>query len=45
MRVVDRFSHLHGENLYRLNTANVALPPKNDGVEVISDFLPIRLIF
>jgi hypothetical protein len=44
MRVVHLFSNLHAENFHWLNSANIALLPKKEGAEAISDFHPISLI-
>jgi hypothetical protein len=43
MRVVHLFSNLHAENFHWLNSANIALLPKKEGVEAILDFRPISL--
>ena len=44
MRAINNFSTLHISNLHWLNSANIALIPKKDGTEDISDFTPISLI-
>jgi hypothetical protein len=44
MEVVHRFESLHVEHFHWLNSANVALLPKKDGAEEVSDFKPISLI-
>jgi hypothetical protein len=44
MRVIQQFGNHHVSNLHWLNSANVALLPKKDGAEEISDFRPISLI-
>jgi mannosylglycoprotein endo-beta-mannosidase len=44
MRVIHRFGNLHTANFHWLNTANIALLPKKEGAEDISDFRPISLI-
>ena len=44
MIAVTHFSNLHTSNLHWLNSANIALIPKKDGAECISDFRPISLI-
>ena len=44
MLVVNHFSNLRSENLHWLNSANIALVPKKDGTESISNFCPISLI-
>jgi hypothetical protein len=44
MRVLHLFSNLHAENFHWLNSENVALIPKKEGAEAISDFHPISLI-
>jgi hypothetical protein len=44
MKVIERFGELHVHNFHWLNSANVALLPKKDGAEEISDFHPISLI-
>jgi hypothetical protein len=44
MNVVHLFGSLHAENFHWLNSANIALLPKKDGVEDIADFRPISLI-
>ena len=41
---VNHFSNLRSSNLSWLNSANIALIPKKDGAECISDFRPISLI-
>ena len=42
--VVNQFSTLHTANLHWLNSANIALIPKKEGAEEITDFRPISLI-
>lgn len=44
MNAVNHFSSLHTSNLHWLNSANIALIPKKDEAECISDFRPISLI-
>ena len=44
MLVINNFSNLNARNLHWLNSANIALIPKKDGAEDISDFRPISLI-
>jgi hypothetical protein len=44
MNVVDAFSELSISNMNVINTANIALLPKKDGADFISDFRPISLI-
>ncbi|XP_020172573.1 uncharacterized protein [Aegilops tauschii subsp. strangulata] len=44
MAAIDHFSNLHASNFHWLNSANIALIPKKDGAEDISDFRPIHLI-
>ena len=44
MLAINPFSNLHASHLHWLNTADVALIPKKDGAEDISDFRPISLI-
>lgn len=44
MLAINHFSHLHAENLHWLNSVNIALIPKKDGAEDITDFRPISLI-
>jgi hypothetical protein len=44
MRVVHLFSNLHAENFHWLNSTNIALLPKKESAEAISDFRPISLI-
>ena len=44
MRVINNFSTLHISNLHWLNSANIALIPKKEGAEDISEFRPISLI-
>lgn len=44
MRVIRLFGDLHSENFHWLNSANIALLPKKDGAEEISDYRPISLI-
>ena len=44
MRVIKNFSTLHISNLHWLNSANIALIPKKEGAEDISEFRPISLI-
>jgi hypothetical protein len=44
MAVVHLFGNLHAENFHWLNSANIALLPKKEGAEEISDYRPISLI-
>jgi exonuclease III len=44
MAVINQFSSLHYNNLHWLNSANIALLPKKEGAEEVSDFRPISLI-
>ena len=44
MLVINNFSTLQARSLHWLNSANIALVPKKDGAEEISDFRPISLI-
>ena len=44
MAVIRHFSALHVDHLHWLNSANIALLPKKDGAEEVSDFRPISLI-
>jgi mannosylglycoprotein endo-beta-mannosidase len=44
MRVIYLFSNLHAQNFRWLNSANIALLPKKDGAEQLTDFRPISLI-
>ncbi|KAK1668873.1 hypothetical protein QYE76_057032 [Lolium multiflorum] len=44
MRAINLFGDLHVANFHWLNSANIALLPKKDGAEEISDFRPISLI-
>jgi hypothetical protein len=44
MRVVEQFGNLQTSNFQWLNSANVALLPKKDVAEDISEFRPISLI-
>jgi hypothetical protein len=44
LAVVNQFSNLHTNNLHWLNSANIALIPKKEGAEEITDFWPISLI-
>ncbi|KAK1663557.1 hypothetical protein QYE76_051716 [Lolium multiflorum] len=44
MNVIQLFGSLHSEIFHWLNSANIALLPKKDGAEAISDFRPISLI-
>jgi hypothetical protein len=44
MLVIHLLGNLHAENFHWLNSANIALLPKKDGVEEVSDFRPISLI-
>ena len=44
MRVIDAFSELSVNNFNIMNTANIALLPKIEGPDSISDFRPISLI-
>jgi hypothetical protein len=42
--VIHLFSNFQAKNFHCLNTANIALLPKKDGAEALSDFRPISLI-
>lgn len=44
MKVVHQFGNLHADNFHWLNSANIALLPKKDAAEDVSDFRPISLI-
>ena len=44
MAAINHFSNLHATNLHWLNSSNIALIPKKDGAEDISNFRPISLI-
>jgi mannosylglycoprotein endo-beta-mannosidase len=44
MRVILQFSNLQTANFHWLNTANIAMLPKKEGADDISDFRPISLI-
>jgi hypothetical protein len=44
MRAIGRFGELHVHGFRWLNSANIALLPKKDGAEEVSDFKPISLI-
>jgi hypothetical protein len=44
MKVIELFGNLHTENFHWLNSTNIALLPKKDGAEEVSDFRPISLI-
>lgn len=44
MCVINLFGNLHAENFHWLNSANIALLPKKEGAEEVSDFRPISLI-
>jgi hypothetical protein len=44
MSVIDRFGELHVQGFHWLNSANIALLPKKEGAEEVSDFRPISLI-
>jgi hypothetical protein len=44
MRAIGRFGELHVRGFRWLNSANIALLPKKDGAEEVSDFRPISLI-
>jgi hypothetical protein len=44
LNVVHLFGTLHVENFHWLNSANIALLPKKDGAEEVSDYRPISLI-
>jgi hypothetical protein len=44
MAVVNQFSSLRTNHLHWLNSANIALIPKKEGAEEITDFRPISLI-
>jgi hypothetical protein len=44
MRVIDLFGNLHAKKFHWLNSANIALLPKKDGAEEVTNFRPISLI-
>ena len=44
MMTINHFASLHASHFHWLNFANVALLPKKDGAEDITDFRPISLI-
>jgi hypothetical protein len=44
MNVVQLFESLHAEIFHLFNSANIALLPKKDGAEDVSDYHPISLI-
>ena len=44
MHAIQNFHNLHVANLHWVNSANIALIPKKDGAEEITDFRPISLI-
>jgi mannosylglycoprotein endo-beta-mannosidase len=44
MKVVEHFGDLHVQNFWWLNSANIALLPKKEGAEEVSDYRPISLI-
>jgi hypothetical protein len=44
LAVINQFSNLQTSNLHWLNSANIALIPKKEGAEEITDFRPISLI-
>jgi mannosylglycoprotein endo-beta-mannosidase len=44
MRVIQCFDELHVQDFHWLNSANIALLPKKEGAEEITDFRPISLI-
>jgi hypothetical protein len=44
MKVIERFGDLHVQNFWWLNSSNIALLPKKEGAEEVSDYWPISLI-
>jgi hypothetical protein len=44
MRVINLFGDIHSENFHWLNSTNIALLPKKDGAEEVSNFHSISLI-
>jgi hypothetical protein len=44
MKVIERFGDLHVHDFHWLNSTNIALLPKKDGTEDVSDFRPISHI-
>jgi hypothetical protein len=44
MKATERFGKLHVHDFHWLNSANIALLPKKDGAEEVSNFRPISLI-
>jgi hypothetical protein len=44
VKAIERFGELHVHSIHWLNSTNIALLPKKDGAEEISDFRPISLI-
>ena len=44
MQLMDAFSELSVNNFHVINSANIALLPKKEGADSISDFRPISLI-
>jgi hypothetical protein len=44
MRVIQCFDELYVQDFHWLNSANIALLPKKEGAEEITDFRPISLI-
>jgi hypothetical protein len=44
MAVINQFSNFHTNDFHWLNSANIALIPKKEGAEEVSEFRPISLI-
>jgi hypothetical protein len=44
MADVNKYSNLHTNNLHWLNSTNIALIPKKEGIEEVTDFCPINFI-